>query len=409
MGIGLGQKIRLLIMKKHFLLFGLFITSVLIQPARAQNSIEKTLPVYKVGIFAPLYLDSVFSNGSFKYNQGVPKFIVPALEFVQGAQIALDSLKPANSNVQAYIFDTKSYTQSLPALIKNNKIDSLDLIIGSVRDADYKQLADFALLKNIPFISATHPNDGGVTGNPFTLLVNSTLKAHCEAVYSYLLQSHGTDLIFLCRQKGMQEDKVAGYFKQLNEPDGRPLLNIQTLNTDSIFTTAALQSKLDSNRQCIIIGGSLDEDFAKPLAAACYKLFPAYPITLIGMPNWDGFTSLKKKADFEDFPFYYTSPYYNNKWDAYSKLLTAAYLKKYKIKPSDMAFKGFEAAQMFTTLLIKHPADFMSQLNDKTAKVFCDYNFKPVMLKKENITPDYFENKHLYFVKVLNGVKSKAW
>jgi hypothetical protein len=396
-------------MKKYFLVTGLFFISFFTARSYAQNDGVTKLPVYKVGIFAPLYLDSVFSNGSFKYNQGIPKFIVPALEFIQGAQIAFDSLKPANSNIQASIYDTKSYTQGLPALIRDKRIDSLDLIIGAVRDADYKQLADFALLKHIPFISATHPNDGGVTGNPFTVVVNSTLKAHCEAIYSYLLQSHGTDLIYLCRQKGMQEDKVAGYFKQLNEPDGKPLLNIQTLNTDSVFTTASIQNKLDSNRQCIVIGGSLDEEFAAGLASACYNLYPAYPVTLIGMPNWDGFASLKKKADYEDFPFYYTSPYYNNKWDAYSKLLTAAYLKKYKIKPSDMAFKGFEAAQMFTMLLAKYPGDFINHINDKSVKVFCDYNFKPVMLKKENTTPDYFENKHLYFVKVLNGVKSKAW
>ena len=375
----------------------------------AQTDSAKKLPDYRVGIFAPMYLDSVFSNNSLRYKETVPKFIMPAIDFVQGAVIALDSMKMGKENVKAFIYDTKSYTQNIAALIKNKKIDSLDLIIGSVRDADYKQLADLALQKNIPFISATYPNDGGVTGNPFTIILNSTLKAHCEAMYSYLLQNHGTDLIYLCRQKGVQEDKVAGYFKQLNEQDGKPLLNIQTLNTDSIFTTAALQPKLDSNRQCIVIGASLDENFAKNLATACYELFPAYPITLIGMPNWDGFASLYKKDAFENFPIHFTTPYFNNKWDNYSKMLTAAYQKKYKIKPGDMAFKGFESVLLFTKLYTLFPADFMSHINDKSVKVFCDYNIKPVMLTKGSATPDYFENKHLYFVKIFNGTKAKAW
>ncbi len=383
--------------------------------ANAQTDSVKRNTPYRVGIFAPLYLDSVFSNSSFRY-KGVPKFMVPALEFVQGAQIALDSLKVGKQNVKAFIYDSKSYTKNIAALIRNKQLDSLDLIIGAVRDADYKQLADFAGAKHIPFISATHPNDGGITNNPYTVILNSTLKAHCEGIYSYLLQSHGTDLIFLCRQKGMQEDKVAGYFKEINEQDGKPLLNIETINTDSIFTSAALQSKLDSNRKCIIIGASLDEDFAKTLATACYELYPAYPITLIGMPNWDAFSSLKRKSDFEDFPIYYTSPYYNSKWDSQSKMLTAVYLKKYRIKPSDGAFKGFEAVTMFTKLLLKYNGNLMSNINDKTAKVFCDYNIRPVLLKKEIITAstanaaaDYFENKHLYFIKLLNGAKSKAW
>ena len=404
-----GNKKNALNMKmKYFIGVAAFIF-ICSTAANAQSDTTKKLPVYNIGVFAPMYLDSVFTKTDYKYKDAVPKFIMPAVDFVQGALIALDSMKVGTANVKAFFYDTRSYTQNLSALIKSNKIDSLDLIIGAVKDADYIQLAEFALQKNIPFISATYPNDGGVTGNPFTVIMNSTLKSHCEAIYSYLLQNHGTDLIYLCRQNGTQEDKVSSYFKQLNEQDGKPLLNIQTINTDSVFTTAALQPKLDSNRQCIIIGGSLDENFAKNLASACYNLYPSYPITLIGMPNWDAFSSLYKKDAYENFPIHFTTPYFNNKWDNYSKMLNAAYQKKYKIKPGDMAFKGFEAVYLFTKLFIQHPHDFMSHLNDKNVKVFCDYNFKPVMLVKGTSTPDYFENKHLYFIKILNGAKSKAW
>jgi Periplasmic binding protein len=374
----------------------------------AQTDSVKKMPAYRVGIFAPLYLDSVFSNNTFRYKQGLPKFMVPAIEFVQGAEIALDSMKPGNENIEATIYDSKSYTKNISYLINAKQLDNLDLIIGSVKDADYKQLADFALLKNIPFISATYPNDGGVTANPFTVIMNSTLKAHCEAIYSYLLQQHGTDQIFFCRKKGTQEDKVAGYFKFLNEQDGRALLNIKTLNFDSTISSSFFKSKLDSNRKSVIIGGSLDENFASDLASACYDLPTVYNRILIGMPNWDGFSSLQKKDDFKDFPVYFTAPYYNDKKDNYSKILMGAYAKKFKIKPSDMAFKGFEAVYLFTKLLAKYPNDLINHINDKTEKVFCDYNFRPVLLKKENTTPDYFENKHLYFIRLMNGTTSKA-
>ena len=74
-----------------------------------------------------------------------------------------------------------------------------------------------------------------------------------------------------------------------------------------------------------------------------------------------------------------------------------------------MAFKGFEAVYSFTKLLAMYPGNFMSHINDKSVKVFCDYNFRPVMLKKGSGTTDYFENKHLYFIKKINGTVSKAW
>jgi hypothetical protein len=370
---------------------------------------QTNLPTYKVGIFAPLYLDSVFSNGKFKYKDAIPKFITPSLEFVQGSQVALDSLKLKDVNVQAYIFDTKSYSKSIYTLINTNKLDSLQLIIGHSRDLEYKQLADFAFKKNIPFVSVTYPNDGGIIGNPFTIIMNSTLKAHCEGIYSYLLQNNPTDKLFLIRKKGSQEDKIASYFKAVNEQEGKPLLNIQHIIIDSNLTADELVKSLDSNRKNVIIGGSLEEAFATKLSTACNELHSSYPITLIGMPNWDGFSSLRKKDVFEEFPIYYTTPYFNNKWDSYSKQLISAYAKKFKTKPSDMAYKGYEATLYFTNLLISHPNDFMSYLNNKSAKVFCDYNFKPVKINKESKVPDYFENKHLYFIKILNGATSKAW
>ncbi|HMJ46094.1 MAG TPA: hypothetical protein VK498_02105 [Ferruginibacter sp.] len=373
--------------------------------ANAQNVPLKT---YRIAIFAPLYLDSVFTDEDYQYNKRFPRFISPGLDFVNGAMIALDSIPVQNGNIIADIFDSKSFTNPVPALINSKKLDSLDLIIGSVKDSEYIQLANFAKQKNIPFISATYPNDGGIVSNPFLVIVNSTLKAHCEAIYSYILQNHATDKIILCRKPGSQENKVAEFFKKINEPDGKPLLSIQTINIiNNDFSV--IKNKLDSNRNTIIIGGSLDEFFATRIAIICSTLNKTYPITLLGMPNWDGFSSLMKKNSVADFPVFYTSPYYNYKWDGQSKMIQNIYLKKYKGIPSDMTYKGFETVLLFSRLLTMYPDDFMSHLNDYKTKVFNDYQFKPVFNIKSSSTPDYFENKRLYFLKIINGTVARAW
>jgi hypothetical protein len=392
------------------LLAVILLSCIMALPATAQKDSAVVLKTYRVGIFAPLYLDTIFtSTGTIRFTDGLPKFMVPGLDFVHGAEIALDSMKAGKENIDAFIYDTKSYTQAIPQLIKDKKLDQLDAIIGSVKDLEFKQLADFARTKSIPFISATYPNDGGVTANPFLVIVNSTLKSHCEAIFSYLIQNHGTDKIFLCRQKGVQEDKVAAYFKMINGQEGKPLLDIQTLNFDSIVSPGLLKNRLDSNRQTVIIGGSLDETFATNLTGACYELHETYPIILLGMPNWDNFKALVKKDMYADFPIYFTTPYFNGKWDAYSKIVNSAYTKKYKGKATDMAFKGFECTYLFTKLVTKYPGTVMNHLNEKGFKVFSDYNFRPVMLKKDTQFPDYFENKHVYFIKIMNGTVSKAW
>ncbi len=387
---------------------GSFLLSMICMVAFSQPG-KQPLKSYKVGVFAPLYLDSVFTGNQFNYGKRFPRFVLQGLDFVQGVQIAIDSMPLPNGHIEAIVFDSKSYTQNIPWLIANNKFDSLDLIIGSVKDEDFTQLAGVALSKNIPFISATYPNDGGITGNPFLVIVNSTLKAHCEAIYSYLLQSHGSDNILHVRKTGSQEDRVANYFTNTNKPDGTPLLSMRTVILDSNFNN--IRYKLDSMKKNVIIAGSLDEEFAYNLTLAASTLKKKYDITLIGMPNWDGFASLvnTKKESLNDFPIYFTSPYFNYKWDNYSKMIQDIYLKKYKGKPSDYAYKGFETMYIFSRMLTRYPDDFMNHLNDYAYKVFSEYNFKPVFLRENAEKPDYFENKHLYFLKRVNGVVSKAW
>jgi ABC-type branched-subunit amino acid transport system substrate-binding protein len=371
------------------------------------QDVKPNSKIYHVAIFSPLYLDSAFNGETYKYGKTFPKFTQPGLDFAQGAQIALDSLPLPKGSIQANIYDTKAYDENVAWLLQNKKLDSVDLIIGSVKDADLTQLSAFAKQKNIPFISATSPNDGGVVANPFMVLAQASLRAHCEAIYSYLLQNHGNSKIFLCRKKGSQEDKIAEYFKNLNEGEEKPMLDIQTLNfVDDDYTQ--LNSRLDSNTKSIIIGASLNNDFATGLTKACYDMYVSYPIEIIGMPNWESFADLRKPT-YKDFPILFTASYHNSKTDILSRKIQSVYTRKFKVSPTEMAYKGFETVYFFAKLLTKYPDDFMSHLNESNTKVFTEFNFKPVYLTKKNTIPDYFENKHLYFLQLQNGKISNAW
>ena len=167
-------------------------------------------------------------------------------------------------------------------------------------------------------------------------------------------------------------------------------------------------SKLDSTKNNIIVGGSLTEDFASGLVSSAYALKKTYKIEMLGMPNWDAFTEIKKPA-YKDFSILYTTPYGNMKTDTFSRKIQNCYLKKYKGIPSDMTYKGFETVFIFSRLISRYPDDFMSHLNDYSYKVFSEYNFKPVYVNKKSRMPDYFENKHLYFMRIMNGKISRAW
>ena len=74
-----------------------------------------------------------------------------------------------------------------------------------------------------------------------------------------------------------------------------------------------------------------------------------------------------------------------------------------------MAYKGFEMTYYFTNILLKYPTDFMSHINDTSFIVFHDFNFRPVFIDKKTKVPDYFENKHLFIMQILNGDILREW
>jgi ABC-type branched-subunit amino acid transport system substrate-binding protein len=149
--------------------------------AQAQEPLRQ-----KVAVFAPLYLDSAFAGGSYRYDKSFPKFLNPGLEFYQGAQWALDSLQKKGAPLEVFIYDSRSGRTSLAQQLNSNELKDVQLFIAHGTSTDVKILASEAQRRKIPFISATFPNDAGITNNPYLVILNSTLRTHCEAIYQYM-------------------------------------------------------------------------------------------------------------------------------------------------------------------------------------------------------------------------------
>src|SRR3712207_2634194 len=69
---------------------------------------------HKVALFTPLYLDSVFdASGGYRHDNSFPGYLVPGLEFYQGAQLAIDSLQKRGAPLEVFIYDSRSRRSSL--------------------------------------------------------------------------------------------------------------------------------------------------------------------------------------------------------------------------------------------------------------------------------------------------------
>jgi hypothetical protein len=239
------------------------------------------------------------------------------------------------------------------------------------------------------------------------VILNATLQTHCEAIFSNILQSQASANVVLVNQTGTQEDRVAGYFNQINNQHPKKLIALHQQKLDSNFYL--LKNALDSNKINVIVGGSLDEEFATKLATTLNPWKDKYRIQLFGMPNWESFKIFSNKNGGAkiNIPLNYTTTYFNDRSDSISQFLQDYYLEKFKGLPTDMFYKGFEAMYVFSRLINQFPEGLSSIPSNSSLRLFSAFNILPKTFPLQQ-QPGYYENKHLFFIKKINGKSSKG-
>ncbi|HEX4877429.1 MAG TPA: amino acid ABC transporter substrate-binding protein [Chitinophagaceae bacterium] len=360
---------------------------------------------HRIGIFAPLYLDSAFNElGEYRFTKNnFPKYINPGLEFYEGAHLALDSLNKEYAPLEVFIYDTRSAKETLADQLNKPETDSLDLIIAHCSTLEVKQFADAGLRKNIPVINANLPNDGGTTGNPFFVLLNPTLRTQCEGIYRHIQKYYSLNPVIVFRKKGSLEDRIKTYFDEFGSSTMGVPLKLKYVELTDSFTVNQLRPYLDTLNNTLCISGSLDENFGKRLTQQLAGLKKQkYLSTVMGMPTWDNIKDFNK-PDYKGIEIIYSNPFYNAKTDKVSQSLINQFNTVMYARPSDMVFRGYEVTWKYARLLIQHGGELASNLSNKNQKVFTDFDIQPV-LNKQTLSLDYFENKKLYFLKWQDGV-----
>lgn len=387
-------------------IFSWFIFSILFfqtQNVWAQNNVAETKQ--RIAFFAPLYIDSAFdASGKYRFADGLPKYINPGLEFYEGAQLALDSFANEGAALEVFVFDTRAAGKNLKQQLEEARADSVQLILGYTNTVtELQQIAFSSQEMNVPFINVNLPNDGGVYNNPYLVLLNSTLRTHVEAMYRYIQKYYPLDELIVFRKKGQLEDLIHSYMDDAGRSTAGVPLKLKYAELTDSFTVNQLTAQLDSNRHSLCIAGSLDENFGKRLAQQLASISGQYPLTLMGMPTFDNIASDLTEKEYKGLEVIYSTPFYNPRTDTVSKKIIEWYNTKMFARPSDMVLRGYEATWRFAHLLLQYRKDIASNISRKEFNVFRELDIQPVINKK-SLSLDYFENKKLFFIKLLNGL-----
>lgn len=391
-------------MKKFFLPFLLLLT--FLQSGAQEDSVitEK----YRIAIFAPLYLDSAFdATNEYRYTKNTfPKFINPGLEFYEGAQLALDSLAKEGAELEVFIYDTRSATETIFDQLEKPEMQEVDLIIAHCSGNEVRMFADFGQRKKIPVINTTMPHDGGARANPYLVVLNPTLKTQIEGIYKYVQRYYSINPIIVFRRKGSTEDMIKNLFEEYTKQTMAVPLRIRYVDLPQGFTTGLLKTYLDTVRRTVCIAGSLDPAFGKQLITHLASVNASHPSIVIGMPTWDGSIDFTR-PELKGLEIVYSHPFYNSRTDKVSEKIVTLFNERLYARPSDMVFRGFQSTYKFANLLLEYGNDLSSNLGNKNGNVFFEFDIQPV-LNRQTMELEYFENKKLYFLHWTDGEVKKV-
>jgi hypothetical protein len=380
----------------------LFVTGASRAFAQTHDSLK-----YHVAVFLPLYLDSAYdASGNYRFDQNFPKYLNPGLEFYEGLELAMDSLRKKNTALEITVYDTRSTKKSIQQMVEEPEFSKIQLILGYVNATDLYELANAAKNREIPFINVNFPNDAAVSANPEFVILNSTLRAHCEALYKFIQRNWATANIFYVRRSLRDDDRLRSYFAEIEKNTSSVPLRMKFVNIDNTQDIRQVTSLMDSNSKTVVLIGSLDENFGKAICAKLAQLAKSYPMKILGMPTWDAISDFNTPA-YADLEIYYTTPFYINSADSLVSQIQQYYKSRFYSRPSDMVYRGYETTLHFGQLLEEHKGQLDGSVGERKFRVFNDFDIQPVFSQStqpgQSPTLRYLENKKLYFLKKVNG------
>lgn len=399
---------------RHFILLSLFLLSFslltaqrkpIVEERRASEMEEYAYPRpvkkerYKIAILTPMYLDSV--EWSTNLTQ-IPKFMMPGLDFYQGAMIAADTLRNQGHKLDIYVYDSRSNYLNVKNLIESDKLDSMDLIIGNASVSDLKLLADFAKKNLINFISAVSPSDAGQEFNPYFTILQPRLASHIEKIHKHINTKYPEDNVIFIHRNQNAERNALGYFRNdiLNNLPGR-FSSMEV--TGDVLDLTALRAKIDSNYNTTLVLGVLDASVSYQMLKTLQPLAERRHLKIYCMPTAEAIKALNKTDEFPGMTIYYTSSYIIDKITPASLYISREYKNRMGSAPTDIVYKGFESLYFFAGLLKKHGVPFNEHLGDVTPSFITPYKIVSI---REAGRVKFFENKFLYLVHFDSGVMS---
>lgn len=305
---------------------------------------------YKVLIALPMkvYENDKILSGMYTETTSLNKLTDLSVEFLMGAQMAIDSLEKLGLTASVEFYDTEGNLNNFKEYIGTNNKKNLDMIIGPFYPNLFAYAAEWGKSNKVPVIAVTKIPTKTLENNPYVLSMVPSDLTLISGMAKYLAKHHATDNIVIVNGENDEVKQRINYFKEVFD---KSLVNgtIANIKMSAIGDASGrvLVKAIDPDQKNYVICLSNDVQqvmtFVNTLNAA-KNYTPKYgkaEIVMVGLQDWRDFSALNSYYK-NRFEFHFAATNYLNYDTPEAITFTRDYRSKYGSDPSKYAFHGFD-------------------------------------------------------------------
>lgn len=326
--------------------------------------------VYNVAFMMPLQLWNVGNIEPDDIVADPPKSEFPqkpkaAVEFYEGALMAIDSMRKAGMRVNVWVYDVDDLDSGkTSAILAQPEFATMDLIIGPFSPGPFDDIAEFANAHHIGIISPVSTANRVLFKNPMAVKAVPSPSTQMEQLAAHISTQRKDENVILITSGLLREQKTCSAFK-----DEMNRLRVADMK-DSILVNqgfSGIESKLVKDKMNVLIIPSNSQAFVTDLIRNLYGLAEKYQITVYGMPGWMDYDNLDFEY-LEALHFHFAAPYFVDYEAPLTKKFILQYRSIYGGDPTSFAFAGYDITMFFLQQLRTSGTGFVPAVNGKTGE-----------------------------------------
>lgn len=335
--------------------------------------------VYNVAIMLPFQLDANdYQRSKTPINEEVTIYPATrvALDFYQGALIAIDSLREIGLSVNVYFYDTESDSATVAGLLQKTEMQDMHLFIGPVGAKTLPLVTQYAKEHNRYIICPAPASGKLLLDNPYVCKAVPSNSTQMDQMAAFVAGHYRNENVVVLKS-GLEKDMTYFEIFRNNFADyvsgyGDKYRDSAAVGTVGKYDADALEKYLEAGKVNVLVVPSTDlayvTGFLTKMNALSPRTYDKYQFVIFGMNVWQDWDNMDVHY-LQKFNLHLASPNYINYDDREVKNFVRAFRAEYNTDPGKFGFMGYDVTLYHLLGLRDYGTDLSAHLLQNASTV----------------------------------------